>query len=529
MFKKSKEPTAKVVFELIKILKAKITFNSLKNILLQHPDFPFITSITNTLLYFGIKNKVVKIAPNQLNLLELPFLALSRYDELYMVKKIDDYFIEYYSQKNGWTKTKLKEFYKLWNNMVILVDTKSKLIEENFKKKKRLEHISDLKIAGVLILVITFVFFVFFSLEIGLTKMYFLIKLIGVFISLLLVKKLIFKDISYDFCTIGKKINCDDVLNSPAAKIFNWLTLADIGLIYFSGSTLALITPLFVADYIKVDIQTLLFLISFIAIPYTFFSVFYQGVVLKKWCILCVGVILVIWLELFIGYLYFSEYAFEFKYSFKSILLLIFNFIIPIILWSITKEILVKITNYDHLKNTYSRLVNHFNIFNTLQNKEKDVPFGIIKNEIILGNNDAKNTILIVMNPYCPSCGREYEHILSLLEKKPSYAKIIIRFIGYGDDRRYYTSLMLICQYLNSPNTFNIILKEWFKIKNVNQFVNKYPITHNKLAESIIQEQFLWCEKSNIDSTPTTFINDKKLNSNYSISKIEYLLSVNKL
>ena len=527
MFKKNQEPIASVLFELIKKLNLKVTYSSIENIVLQQPEFPYITAITNTLKYFGINNKVVKVEKETLDSLELPCLALTSFDETYMITNVNDRLIEYYSPSKGWVKAKKEDFYKKWNNFLILVDTDAVVEEDKFKSIFRIELLNKLKIIALFLITFLLLLFVFLYLDSSLFKIYFSVKIIGFLTTLLLVKKLIFNKTNYDFCSIGKKINCNDVLNSPAAKIFSWLTLTDIGFLYFLGSILSISFSLIITPFGTTEIHIYLFILSFFSIPYTLFSIYYQGIILRKWCVLCILIIVLIWLEAFIGFLYYSINSYNIDFQAKSIFIFSFSFSIPILIWFTIRKNLLQIGYYKNLKYSHARLLNNITIFKSLQNNEKNIFLDINETEIVIGNINAENTMLMVINPYCSACGREFDDILSLLEKHPDYTKIIVRFIGGNDDTKFFTSLMLIGQYLNNPVNFTQILKEWFIIKDVKQFILKYPISHNKLSESILKKHYIWSAQSKIEITPTIFFNNQKLNPNYNVLKITQMLSIN--
>ncbi len=89
------------------------------------------------------------------------------------------------------------------------------------------------------------------------------------------------------FCDQARPGGCHDVLNSRAARIAG-ISLADIGVVYFSGTLIA---------FLLGDIAGLwqvfagyLWLVSLASLPVAIFSVLYQKFKVSAWCPLCLTV-----------------------------------------------------------------------------------------------------------------------------------------------------------------------------------------------------------------------------------------------
>ncbi|MBD0849417.1 vitamin K epoxide reductase family protein [Maribacter arenosus] len=529
MFKSKKEPVVSVLHELFKLLNNKITYTTIRAKLLQHPSFQTLFSITNTLTNFGISNKAVKVKTEQLNQLETPFLASTHSGETILVKKSENDYVHFFSPSMGWKNTPLDDFTKMWNKMVILVDTESAVTEEHYKKKKNTELLNNLRFSIVVIFSTLLILGIVFALGSSRILAYFFIKVFGLVVALALVNKEINRNTSYSICKVGKKISCDDVLNSPAAKLFDWLSMTDMGFLYFTGTIIIFVISIIVPLQTSIDLLKLLVITSFLALPYTIFSLFYQGFVIKKWCTLCLATIAALWAEAAVGYYYFSESSLLPNFELKTIFLFSFSLFLPSIIWMFLKKELLKSSGFNTLYFSYLRIKNNWEVFQHVQQKQKEVDMDFLSHEIILGSDTAKNILVVAINPYCPACGREYASIVNLLNKHPNYAKIVIRFVGSfreNDKVKLLTSAMLISHYLKDTLGFQEILGKWFEVGNLNAFVKTYPINHNKMAEDMIKHHYVWSEKLDIQTTPTTYLNNKKL-INYSIDQIVDVLDMN--
>ena len=134
-------------------------------------------------------------------------------------------------------------------------------------------------LAGVLIFGIAYINNLLYN-NIGLTALIAL-NLTGIFICRLLVLQQLKIHSNYadKICSLFSKSDCNNVLESEAAKLWGVFGWSEIGLGYFVSSVLLV---LFVPKTISI-----LALINIIALPYSFWSVWYQKVKARQWCPLC--------------------------------------------------------------------------------------------------------------------------------------------------------------------------------------------------------------------------------------------------
>ncbi|MEM6813274.1 MAG: vitamin K epoxide reductase family protein [Bacteroidota bacterium] len=529
MLKKRRDPLAIVIYELFLLLEAKIAFSSIQDRLLQHPKYPSLFSITNTLDYFGLKNKAVKIELKQLSKLEVPFLVPTNTHGTILVKSVYKNDIKYWNMNQGWRLSSIKEFKRYWEDVVILVDLHVRLEEKDYSIKKNQERLLSLRLPIAVTIILILLLTVFFGFETILQKLLFTGNIIGLTISILLVKKEIVKKTNYSFCKIGKKIDCDEVLNSKAAKIFTWLSLSDIGLLYFSSGILMFLADAVNSNYDSSSLVSLIALSYLPTLPLTFYSLYYQGFIIKKWCILCVSIIALLWLNSAIGYFIVSSTGLDFSFSRISLLTFGFSFLLPSVIWMFLKGIFKKAELHNISHYDMSRIKNDLSVFPLFLEKQESTTMDFQENEIVFGNYESKNLITVVINPFCPACGREYNHIYQLLQKYPDFANVIVRFVGRVnslDKNRVYASMFLIDKYFDDKSSFAEVLKEWFRINNMTLFIKKYHTEHKKESEKILEYHYQWSEKVNIEVTPISYFNNKKLDFGISIERISMMLDM---
>lgn len=112
---------------------------------------------------------------------------------------------------------------------------------------------------------------------------------------LLVLKSLKVKSKTADrVCGVLQEHGCDHVLENKASSFFGLFNWSDVGIAYFSVSTLALI--------LFPDMLPQLALINVCCLPFTIWSITYQKFVIKTWCTLCVITQALLWCQ-FVCYL----------------------------------------------------------------------------------------------------------------------------------------------------------------------------------------------------------------------------------
>jgi uncharacterized membrane protein len=142
-------------------------------------------------------------------------------------------------------------------------------------------------------------------------------------------------------CPKGEKLDCHAVMESPAAKLFGRIPMADLGAIYFSGGILLIcfsaVHPHFFHRVF------LLALLNLFTLPYTIFSVVYQALVVKRWCVFCLTVQLIFWLELWQFYPFLSAFSEGVvRFSFDDFFPIAWSFAMPALVWLLFRPMIKK-------------------------------------------------------------------------------------------------------------------------------------------------------------------------------------------
>ena len=378
--------------QLLRLGQVKFTSLSLKNALWQHPDFPSLTALSDVLNDFKVPNLATRISPDRLADIPTPALAhLTTNGGSYApIRKVGEN-IEWLDTQRGWQTENLNEFIHKWEGVTLLAQPDQVSGEVDYTEQRQKEVIENLRVpfaVGALLLCFgMFIYHLTQQYNFGEHwRFYALIatKTLGTVISGLLVWYGIDSNNSFlqSVCKINDSTNCNNILSSPAAKVFSWLSWSEVGLFYFVGGLIVLLTasPLTataarpeggIKSWIEAPIGGLgavFGALSVLALPYTFYSFYYQWRVAKSWCPLCLGVLAVLWLEAVVGFSSLQDFSFSNteQYSF-----LIYCFGITPLLWFAIKPFIIRARDADGLQQELKRFKNNPDLFEILLHQQR--------------------------------------------------------------------------------------------------------------------------------------------------------------
>ena len=515
------------VNNLLKIAKVKVTETTLKNKLLQHSDFPTLISLSDVLTDLKVDNMATRINPYQLS--EIPLPAIAHFEDgsgYATINKIENNQVEWLHEKMGIRSESIAEFSHKWQGITLLTQPNEKSGEENYLKNRRFEIIENLRkpfiISGLILILGYFIGnnFTNLSIENPINFYAFLIaKFAGGIVSCFLIWYSIDANNSFlrSVCEINSKTNCGNILNSEAAKIFGWLTWSEIGLFYFTGGFLALLFSINLSE-------TLLMLkwLNVLALPYTVWSVYYQGFVAKEWCILCLTFQLLLWVE------FFTLLPITFTLNsdlINSLINLSLCFLSVTILWAFIKKPLQILVRFDETYNTLQKIKFDPDFVKGVLSKERMLPPIFEGMKVLkMGNSEAENLITLALSPSCGSCGHAFMEAQRLIINNPQFRCEVI-FAGSN-----------VTDNIGGKVVRNILSLPFEKMENTthNWFQNTKQDLQNWKEKNVIVEDakegisqinfhLRWLELARVVSAPTIFLNGAELPSFFGIDNIEKL------
>jgi uncharacterized membrane protein len=502
------------LWQLIILADIKLTQTSLKNALLQHNDFPTFASFGDVLDEFNIPNLSTRLSAE--NLSEIPLPALAHLEEndgdnFVIIKSVADNQIEW-QQERKIVQENITEFTKKWEGITLLIEPDLTSGEANFLTMRRKEVINNLRtpfiITGILLCLGGVLLSIFERFSLAENWQYsalLLTKILGVVSSVLLVWYSIdgSNPLLENICHLNKKTNCENILNSKAARIFGWLSWSEIGLFYFSGGfSLLLLNPDFSLWYLGG--------FTLLALPYTFWSVYYQAFVAKEWCPLCLSVQVLLWAE---AGIFFSTTHAEFNLQNLPFRSLIIAFLPMPILWAFVKNPLLKSYQSELYKNQFQKLKFSPDFIENLMSKEIYLPIIDVDMKVIkMGNPLAENKLTLVINPVCGGCKRTFGMVDKLIENQENINCEVILVASADPESE---SSRVTQKIFNEPsNEFMLkALRAWFAEDKVikNSILAHYPAEINTIAQ-----HRQWYDKTGFSSVPLVFMNNTEIPSLYS-------------
>ncbi|SOE19577.1 Peptidase C39 family protein [Spirosomataceae bacterium TFI 002] len=512
----------------LKELDANVTKTSAMDYIESHPEQGSLLSISEGLEQYNIETAAIRITEEQLVEMPTPFITFFKRNggTFGVVKSYKDGMLEWFDTNKGMVSQAWSEFQQDWSGVVLLAETNEISGEKDYKQKTNQEFLSNSRVPlGLSLTAIVFLGFWFLNpSDFGFyANALLLLKATGAVLSALLLAKSANTDNEFvnKLCNVGSKVSCQSILDSPAAKLTSWLSLSDIGFIYFFAS---LISILMLGN----DLSTFLTyhaVTSGLALAFGAYSIYYQGKIAKMWCPLCLGVVGVLTLEAVIVFALF-EPLFSLKQSYALATLV--SLTIPIAFLLLYKNELTKAAERDGLKNELSRLKANTKIIEALMASQKVMPFlpkGI--GMVSIGNKDAEHVLTVVSNPLCNPCAKMHQRIEKVLEKTDNLRCDIVFTTNHDDID---IGGKVVRKILSLPTLMQEeAISEWYNSnnRNFNDWNKKYlNVEEKEVAELFRREQKQWNDDAEIKSTPTLFYDGKKLPMIIKVEDLEFAATI---
>ena len=409
------------------------------------------------------------------------------------------------------------EFKNIYGGIVTFVEVKDYIAEPEYKNKKKEYFVKKLiETMPIFVFVIAFVS-VFLSLLPFEIPIYFGLYAVGLGIGSLICAVLLYSEVNdYNssfiekLCPVGKKWDCSIVLKSAANNIYgiNWTT---IGLAYFAGT---LITLTCVGNTNLSYYQTAA-CINVLALPFIIYSLYYQVIVSKRWCVMCLSVLTLL-LYLFVISILGGFLSLRLNQIMSSVVP--FIIIDLIMLWGSNMYLSLCKQNkmYNELFPAFNKLRYDENVFRTLLEESPliaEVPQDM---SINIGQPTAAVTILKVCDPYCSACSKSHLKMEKFLEKKDVFLQVIFNVSSIDRDAKKNAIKLFFALKEKYGDQYMIkVLHDWYgqKEKKYEEFRKKYEIDDKAIDAQ--EDKIMWMERRTqeleIHYTPTFYINNHQL------------------
>lgn len=487
----------------------------------SHSSYPSLHAITGVLDHFNVDNLALDIPKNKETLAQLPqnFLAQINSDNgkefVVVVNKGTYYQLIDTSKKKIIVDT--QDFLKQFTGIIVGVE-KTKYTNET----KNSNLIYKILIPFLVLSIISLLLFI----KPPLTNILFLTtSILGLAISYIIKKQEQGKEtiIGNAFCSSeSEKKDCNAVLSSKGATLIRNFKLSDLSIIYFTILT-ASIALLTIANQNLFVIHA----ITLLSIPLTIYSIYYQVLIIKTWCFLCLGIVAILWVQVSFLLINTTVVNVDSSQWFMSASLVLSTILITLIVYSFLLPRLNELNTLKNIKADFYKFKRNFSLFETLLQKSK--AYNTINQKefqgITIGNPDANVKITIITNPFCGHCRSVHTLIENIYKKHPNIVTIQIYFNINPEDKEnpsVQVAIRLLELYDNvSLKSCMTGMHKIYQNQDLKLWLDEFgSCNDSNYYSSILEKQYLWCVDNSIHFTPEVLVNDKPYPKEYDRSDL---------
>lgn len=516
------------VYALLKSLKVKVTKSDLKEVLREHPDYPSLFAIKEILEFYKVDNTTIKIPVENIYELSTPLLIHVNENgkqNFSVVKAIENGQVTRLNSDYKWITESMSQFCGIWSGVVMLAEPTKNAGDKDYSKKRKIELLNSFRIPAIItISLIILSGAITNNIDITIYNWWaiFTAKILGTIICVILLSQMIDKNnpLIAKLCKLGNEMDCGNILNSPASKIWGWLSWSELGFFYFAGGLFSIL----IASHQSFQMLGIFAILNLFTLLFSAYSVYYQFVVAKKRCSICLSILVIFWIE----FAFLLPYWGNINLQLRVLYPLMLGFFIPILFWITIKPLASGGTSAKYLKKELDFFKKNLQVFQILLSKQQKMPSLNGLSPIVLGNPSAQNTITVVSNPVCLPCRETHLDIEMLLESEID-VKIQMIF-AVGNDKsslKFQVAKYFIYAFLNA-SYMPAILHDWFIQDDQNYKAWQNDESKNFdldfESERILGLHEAWCKEARINYTPTIFVNGFKNPNIYSLADLQYIM-----
>ena len=473
---------------MLNILKRFLQVNKYKNLhsdfedsFFSHPNYPSLYAITDTLTLVGIENIAVKVPKEQFFKLPASFLSIYK-DEFILVEKSKES-VCITKENNKSEHYSYDSFINNWDGIVLAV-------EENVNQENTYELGNKyLKYASLFALLFIFYFFNNYQELNLIVVLGFSSTFLGFLFGILILNEKYGND--YDplvskFCSFSENTSCSSVIKSSSSFIAKWFDFSDLPIVFFSTSL--------VLQLINAQFVFLVSITSMISLPLVIYSIWIQKVKIKKWCVLCLAISIIM---ILLSVIQFSN---TIIYSVKAVSDFLVIGVIVLAIWVFIKSYLAKNDSLIKENQNLKKFKRNPAIFTSLLK-----PIGHYDainnfNGILIGENYKPINITLIVSPSCSHCHTAYKEALELYRSFPDRIKITILFnVNPNNPNNNYLDVIFTLFYLNKKvqNTILEALNDWHIVRmKLDEWLLKWNNSVDDFENEKIDllQQYNWCQ-----------------------------------
>lgn len=494
----------------------------------KHPDSNSLLAISEILNHLGIPNAGFNLTLDEfLNFdIPFPFIAHTKENEFLIINSIDTIQVRATRSSGQRIVLELSEFTETFSGNFLLVDKQTigyKNGGDFFGETLEKFRFPLLFSLGALVLTVILcncrpILFTLKWYQIAIVS----IKLMGLLITVLL---LIYKfdqdnKVIKSLCQSDDGDACATIINANGANITSFLSWSEVGFFYFIGTLL-----IFLFFFERTGVGQALIILNISCLPFTFFSVYYQWRLAKRWCKLCMAVQIALWGEFLMSFGHFGNYK---GIEPSTVLLLLSLLMLPVVVWYIFKPLIENYVESSNLREHLAEFKYNESVFETLQASQVQRHLLPDQDVIVLGDINAQTTITVVASPVCDPCAETHQWINKIISANDDI-KVQLVFFTPPDPNMLSTEVashVLKLKAAYGDVKANEALEMWYTghSKEVKHWKNTYVLPVSDVKSNLTHTHRMWCSTNEVVVTPTIYVNGRLLSNLYNWDEINYLI-----
>ncbi|HSN60011.1 MAG TPA: vitamin K epoxide reductase family protein [Ferruginibacter sp.] len=480
-----------------------------------HPDYPAMTAVTDFLDRGNMTFNAVQADASYIHEFNYPVLA--------HIRQPGQEYMHIITHPTEWDRQ--KDITQHWTGITLFPEKDAKWGNEENNIYQRNTFKNRLFITALILTgIVVFIFSAFKASNAG--HLFFgLFSLAGLITSIVLLgTELGYQSqIVKQVCGAVSNGGCEKVLKSKYAKGFLGITPADASVIYFGTQFIVYL----LGTYFVFLIPSLM-LIALCGFGIVAWSIYTQAVKLKQWCVLCLAIASVLMSQGVITLLN-TNFQNPLLPSLTSFLLFIFTSGILGLAFFPVKQLMKANKSNQQKLAELKKWKTDVHLFITQWQQEQKVDTTIWKNDLLIGNPEAPLLITVACNPYCGPCAKAHYQLDKLLERFEGKLAIQIRLLWMPDFKNNTRQIaakgiLQKASSITSSHELKNILTDWFDLMDYDLWSKKWRPNNNIIVTESLKKHAHWIEENRITSTPTIFVNGRKLPGRYNLEDLQLLI-----
>lgn len=507
---------------LLDALSVPYTEDFAEELYATHPNRDNMLGLCQMCAAYGITSKGVNVKDKCLDVLSIPSV-LHVGGHFIILTEVSDKDVTY--DWNGQTTIQEKDnFSNAWDGNALLIESDNGAIEPSYSEHRRQEwsqRIQTVALASLVMLCGGIMLIQSSCLSTAQSSIFAWIDVLGIGICYLLLQKQAFSTskIGDKVCSMFHQKDCNDILFSEKAKVYGY-SWSEIGFGYFVAH--------FLIASLLPSATLLLSAVSWCAMCYGIWSIYYQAYVAKQWCVLCVLVQALLWVNGIAAIILRSEISHISE--FQALLWVrngvYFLSVMAISIWAIHQIVASVAFKKSLLKVTYQyrSLKGNKNVFEHLLRQSEYVPTSIEDSGIVFGNKNSQLRITVLTNPHCNPCAAKHIQVDNLLEKYGAQLSVQYIFLAFNERLKQSNRFLIAAYQQRGEAVAREIYRKWYESgkNHATSFMANYPeiLCDTPSVEQEMLHHASWIVNSGFSATPTILVNGYVLPPEYELEDL---------